>query len=214
MAGGGLLHSPPHLDARGDRDVFRKDFPILGAEQWGFIDTVFANLPADVEALAVMTPTPIASMDPNGQVQNLLGDRTDDVVAFSRGRTQPRSSEEKGEIPVAVANVHLSRLLGTQLNLGRYMISKIDEARDQWSHKFARPEQADLLRKAGAARLANAIPGTARGLIFLSGDIHVGCINFGVVQVVPTGTSAEIFPTLAHEGTAAVAGLDFAALVR
>lgn len=257
------------LDARGDRDVFRKDFPILGTEQWGFIDTVFANLPADVEALAVMTPTPIASMDPDGQVQNLLGDRTDDVVAFSRGRTQPKSSEEKGEIPVAVANVHLSRLLGTQLNLGQYMISKIDEARDQWSHKFARPEQADLLRKAGTARLANGIPGTARGLIFLSGDIHVGCIfdiscskpafeaasltasgisakedqavivgtfldedftvapgirstlrevtrdfNFGVVQVVPTGTGAEIVPTLAHEGTAAVAGLDFAALVR
>jgi hypothetical protein len=38
--------------------------------------------------------------------------------------------------------------------------------------------------------------------------------NFGVVQVVPTGTGAEIVPTLAHEGTAAVAGLDFAALVR
>lgn len=27
------------LDARGDRDVFRKDYPILGTEQWGFIDT-------------------------------------------------------------------------------------------------------------------------------------------------------------------------------
>lgn len=74
------------LDARGDRDVFRKDYPILGTEQWGFIDTVFTNLPADVEALAVMTPTPIASMDPNGQVQNLLGDRTDDVVAFNQDR--------------------------------------------------------------------------------------------------------------------------------
>jgi hypothetical protein len=217
----------------------------------------------------VMTPTPVASMDPNGQVQNLLGDRTDDVVAFSRGRLQPRSSAGFGETPVAVANVHFSRLLGRQLNLGQFMISKIDEARDQWSHKFARPEQADLLRKAGTARLANVIPGTARGLIFLSGDIHVGCIfdiscskpefeaasltasgisakedqavivgtfldedftvapgirstlrevtrdfNFGVVQVVPTGTGAEIVPTLAHEGTALVAGLDFAALVR
>ena len=265
------------LDARGDRDVFRKDFPILGTEQWGFIDTVFTNLPADVEALAVMTPTPIASMDPNGQVQNLLGDRTDDVVAFSRGRLQPRSSEGFGETPVAVANVHFSRLLGRQLNLGQFRISKIDEVRDQWSHKFARPEQADLLRKAGTARLANVIPGTARGLIFLSGDIHVGCIfdiscskpefkaasltasgisakedqavivgtfldedftvapgihftvapgihstlrevtrdfNFGVIQVVPTGTGAEIVPTLAYEGTALVAGLDFAALVR
>jgi hypothetical protein len=257
------------LDARGDRDVFRKDYPVLGAEQWGFIDKVFANLPADVEALAVMTPTPIASMDPDGQVQNLLGDRTDDVVAFSRGRPGPKSSEEKREIPVAIANVHLSRLFGTQLNLGRYMISHIDEARDQWSHKTARPEQAELLRKAGAARIANVIPGAARGLIFLSGDIHVGCIfdisctkpefkaasltasgisttegqsvivgtflderfsvasgikstlrevtrdfNFGVVEVVPTGTGAEIVPTLAHEGSAAVFGLNLAALVR
>jgi len=102
---------------------------------------VFANLPADVEALAVMTPTPVASMDPNGQVQNLLGDRTDDVVAFSRGRLQPRSSAGFGKTPAAVANVHFSRLLGRQLNLGQFMISKIDEARDQWSHKFARPEQ-------------------------------------------------------------------------
>jgi len=257
------------VDARGDRDVFRKDYPILGAEQWKFIDTVFAKLPEDVEALAVMTPTPIASMDPHGQTQNLLGDRTDDVVAFSKGRSPPKSSEEKGELPVTVANVHLSRLLGTQLNLGRFMLSKLDEARDQWSHKFARPEQADLLRKAGAARVVNVIPGAARGLIFLSGDIHVGCIfdiscakpefeaasltasgisanedqavivgtfldesfsvapgirstlrevtrdfNFGLVQVVPTGTGAEIIPTLAHEGSAAVVGLDLAALVR
>ena len=187
------------VDARGDRDVFRKDHPILGAEQWGFIDTVFANLPEDVEALAVMTPTPIASMDPHGQTQNLLGDRTDDVVAFSKGRSQPKSSVEKGELPVTVANVHLSRLLGTQLNLGRYMLSKIDEARDQWSHKFARPEQADLLRKAGAARVANAIPGAARGLIFLSGDIHVGCIfdiscskpEFEAASLTASGISAN-----------------------
>jgi hypothetical protein len=257
------------LDARGDRDVFRKDYPILGAEQWSFVDQVFASLGEDVEALAVVTPTPIASMDPDGQVQNLLGDRTDDVVAFSKGKSPPKSSEEKGEIPVAIANVHLSRLLGTQLNFGRYMLSKIDEARDQWSHKFARAEQAELLRKAGAARVANVIPGAARGLIFLSGDIHVGCIfdiscskpefeaasltasgisakedqaiivgtflddsftvapgirstlrevvndfNFGLVQVVPTGTGAEIVPTLAHEGASAVFGLDLAALVR
>ena len=257
------------LDQRGDRDVFRKDFPILGAEQWRFVDKVFANLSDDVEAIAVMTGTPIASLDPDGQVQNLLGDRTDDVVAFSKGKSPPKTSEEKGEIPVTVANVHLSRLLGTQLNLGRFMLSKVDEARDQWSHKFARAEQVELLRKAGAARVANAIPGAARGLIFLSGDIHVGCIfdiscskpefeaasltasgisakedqsiivgtfidesfsvapgirsslrevvndfNFGVVQVLPTGTGAEIVPTLAHEGASTVFGVDLAALVR
>jgi hypothetical protein len=261
------------LDQRGDRDVFRSSFPILGAKQWSFVDQVFAGLDADVEALAVMTPTPIASMDPNGQVQNLLGDRTDDIVAFRRGDEEgtlhPATSDAKSDVLPAIANVHVSRLLGRQLNLGSYMVSKVDEARDQWSHKFARPEQAALLRKAGAARLTNVIPGAARGLIFLSGDIHVGAIfditcskpkfeavsltssgisasegesvivgtyldesfsvapgissklrelvndfNFGVVQVIPTGTGAEIVTTLAHEGNATAFGIDLADLVR
>ena len=43
------------LDSRGERDVFREDYPILGARQWTFIDEVFARLPADVDALAVVT---------------------------------------------------------------------------------------------------------------------------------------------------------------
>ena len=52
------------LESRTERDVFRDELPILGAEQWQFIEKVFANLPPDVETLAVMTPTPIASIDP------------------------------------------------------------------------------------------------------------------------------------------------------
>ncbi len=55
------------LDSRGERDVFRKDYPILGQRQWTFIDDVFAHLPADVDALAVVTATPIASQDPDGR---------------------------------------------------------------------------------------------------------------------------------------------------
>ena len=124
-----------------------------------------------------------------------------------------------------------------------------------------------LLRRAGAARVATRA-GTARGLLFVSGDIHVGALqhllrrarlrgasltssgisaiedqavmsarsstrtlplppgstrrcgrssddfNFGVVQVVPTGTGAEIIPTLAHEGNADAFGVDLAVLVR
>jgi hypothetical protein len=119
-------------------------------------------------------------MDANGQVQKLLGDRTDDIVAFRRGDIdgvlRPHTSSDEADIPLAVANVHLSRLFGTPLNLGNYKVSNIDEARDQWSHKFARAEQATLLRLAGKARIANTSAGTARNLIFLSGDIHVGCI--------------------------------------
>ncbi|HRO59489.1 MAG TPA: hypothetical protein PK177_10060, partial [Burkholderiaceae bacterium] len=170
-------------------------------------------------------------------------------------------SGSNSEIPITIANVHLSRITGVPLNLGTFMLSKLDEARDQWSHKFSRGEQMMLLRKAGEARLANAAPGPGRGLIFLSGDIHVGCIfdisslkprfdavsltssgisaledtplvvgtfldekvplgggfastlrdvvrdfNFGVVQVVPTGTGAQITPAIAHEGNAWAAG--------
>ena len=70
----------------------------------------------------------------------------------------------------------MTRLSGTPVNLGAFKISNIDEARDQWSHKFSRPEQADLIRKAGQARLANRAGGAPRGLMFLSGDIHTGCI--------------------------------------
>lgn len=183
------------LDSRGERDVFRKDFPILGAEQWGFINQVFDTLPADVEALAVVTPTPIASMDPDGQVQRLLGDRTDDIVAFRRGDLdgvlRPHTSGDEKDIPLAVANVHLSRLFGTPLNLGNYKVSNIDEARDQWSHKYARAEQAALLRWAGKARVASTSAGPARRLLFLSGDIHVGCI-FDIEASDPDFTAASL----------------------
>lgn len=166
------------LDSRGERDVFRDELPILGPTQWQFIQHVFANLASDVEALAVVTPTPIASMDPEGPVMKLMGDRTDDIDAFKRGDDLPKSSGSLGQFGLAVLNEHLSPLTnllaGTQLNLGNFKISNIDEARDQWSHKFARPEQRALLRAAGNARLSNRVQGSPRGLVFISGDIHVG----------------------------------------
>jgi hypothetical protein len=261
------------LDSRGARDVFRPadQLPILGADQWRYIADVFATLDPEVEALAIVTPTPIASIDPDGQVMRLLGDRTDDVEKFKRGNPAgvlELKSGSNSEIPITVANAHLSRLTGTPLNLGTYMLSKLDEARDQWSHKFSRGEQMELLRQAGEARLVNAGPGPGRTLLFLSGDIHVGCLfditsskpkftavsmtssgmsaledtvmvigtfldekvplgrgvtstlrdvvrtfNFGVVQVVPTGTGAEITPALAHEGSSWSAGLNLKDLV-
>lgn len=170
------------LDSRGDRDVFRETLPILGDEQWQFIEAVLAGLAPDVEALAVVTATPIASIDPDGPTMKLMGDRTDDVEAFRRGDesgTLDLSSDTSaGQLALAVANVHLSPTVraftGSELNLGQFKLSGIDEARDQWSHKFARPEQVALLRAAGRARLTNRSPLPPRGLIFLAGDIHVG----------------------------------------
>jgi hypothetical protein len=168
------------LDSRGDRDVFRLTYPALGEEQWGFIADVFMRLPADVDALAVVTSTPIASVDPGGQVMKLFGERTDDVEAFKRGDEdgvfRPTSTtDDPGQILLTIASARASRAIGRQLNLGNFKVSNIDEARDQWSHRFVRPEQIDLLRKAGQARLVNRTAASPRGLVFLSGDIHVGC---------------------------------------
>jgi hypothetical protein len=260
------------LDSRGERDVFRKDYPILGQRQWTFIEDVFAHLPADADALAIVTATPIASQDPDGQTQHLLGDRTDDIEAFKRGDEKelfhPESTEDKVELVKAIVSERLSRALGGQFNVGNFKISNLDEARDQWSHHFARPEQRKLLQKAFAARYANRNAASGRGLVFLSGDIHIGCIfdiscavprgdavsltssgisqiedaqplvgvfvdeefslafgirstlrdvvntfNFGVVQVQPTGSGAEISAVLAHEGNSFALGLELKGIV-
>jgi len=260
------------LDSRGERDVFRKDLPILGSEQWHFISEVFDNLAEDVDALAVMTPTPIATLDPEGQTQKLMGERTDDVESFKKGDIEglfnPHSTEDFSDLVAAAVGSHLTRLTGKPVNLGSFKVSNIDEARDQWSHKFSRPEQAALLRAAGKARLSNRNAGSARELIFLSGDIHAGCIfditvskpsykaasltssgistvkqrvptvgslvdedfdvapgirstlrevvidfNFGVVQMIPSGSGAEIVASLAHEGNSFTVGVDISDLL-
>ncbi len=259
------------LDSRGERDVFRSQFPVLGETQWTYIDQVLGALPTDVDALVVMTPTPLTSMDPNGTSQKLLGGRTDDVEAFKRGDRKnaldPVSTEEKSQLALAFAGAHLSRLSGSPVNLGNFKISNVDEARDQWSNKFSRAEQRLLLDKVAAARLTNRLSEQPRALLLVSGDIHVGAIfdialshpeckitsltssgistvtvptplvgvtldedfavskgirstlrevvttfNYGVVQVVPTGTSADIFPALAHEGNSFAVGIDVADL--
>jgi hypothetical protein len=260
------------LDSRGERDVFRKDYPILGQRQWTFIDDVFAHLPTDVDALAVVTATPIASQDPDGQTQRLMGERTDDIEAFKRGDEKelfhPKSTKDFTDLLKAVASTKFSRFTGEQPNLGNFQISNLDEARDQWSHRASRREQQDLLKKAFAARYVNRNSASGRGLVFLSGDIHIGCIfdisslhppgkavsltssgisqiedaqplvgsfvdeefslafglrstlrdvvnrfNFGVVQVQPTGSGAEISAVLAHEGNAFALGLDLKDLI-
>jgi hypothetical protein len=191
------------LDSRGRRDAFRKEYPVLGTEQWQFIDQVFGNLADDVEALAVVTATPIASMAPDGQAQKLFGRRTDDVELFKRGDLEGllnfRGNKDLGDLGKAVVGTHLSRFTGTQVNLGSFKLGAIDEARDQWSHHTSRPEQEDLIRKAGAARFSNRTSGTPRGLIFLSGDIHVGGIyditvskpKFKAASLISSGISKD-----------------------
>jgi hypothetical protein len=260
------------LDSRGQRDVFRDELPILGEEQWEFVDQLFANLSADVDAIVVMTPTPIASMDPHGSSQKLVGGRTDDIEAFKKGDIDnvlhPKSTKEAGDLLQAVAGSYASRVVGRPVNLGNFKVANVDEARDQWSHKFARPEQQRLLSAAAHARSSNRPPAMPRALLFVSGDIHVGALfdiemsdpkcrfasitasgistfedpvptvgaivdeefkvatgihsklrdvvtefNFGVVQVVPTGAGAEIFPSIAHEENGLTVGIDLSKIL-
>ena len=183
------------LDSRGERDVFRAKYPILGTAQWTFIDQVLTRLPADVDALAVVTATPIASQDPDGQTQRLFGERTDDVEAFKRGDEEglfhPKSSESKVELLKVIASTKIASRIGFQPNLGDFKISALDEARDQWSHRFSRPEQKDLLKKSFAARFTNRTAASGRALLFLSGDIHVGCI-FDVSSRLPRGEAVSM----------------------
>lgn len=170
------------VESRGERDAYRQDMPILGARQWAFIEEVFANLPADVEALAIVTSTPIASQDPDGQSQRLLGTRTDDVDAFKTGDEQaafhPKATgtEDKAEIFKTLVNARIANQFGVQGNWGTFQQNNLDEARDQWSHRFARGEQQRLIKLAVAARTRGDNTAFERGLIFISGDIHIGCI--------------------------------------
>lgn len=188
------------LDSRGARDVFRKDKPILGSVQWTFVEQVLARVPADIDALAIVTATPLASQDPDGQTQRLMGGRTDDVQAFRRGDEQelfhPPSKDGKAEgIVKSIISAKVERLIGTNPNLGDFQINNIDEARDQWSHRFARPEQRALLAAAFKARLTNRPQGfKGRELLFLSGDIHIGC-SFEVSAARPVKAKATSLTT-------------------
>ena len=77
------------------------------------------------------------------------------------------------------------------MNFGAFKISGLDEARDQWSHRFARPEQKELVKKAFAARRMNRNAASTRALIFLSGDIHIGCI-FDLKSLLPPASAVSL----------------------
>ena len=195
------------IDSRGARDVFRTERPVLGADQWTFIEKTFASLGEHIDLLVVMTPTPVASMDAEGASQKLVGRRTDDVEAFKKGNIgwfeNTRSTKDAGDLLLAVAASHARRLTGGPVNLGSFQVSNIDEARDQWSHEFARPEQKMLLEKAARARFTNRSSGMPRELLFVSGDIHVGAIfdidlanpKCRVVSLTSSGISTVTVPT-------------------
>ena len=87
-------------------------YPILGAGS-GSSSTGVRGLPADADALAVVTSTPIASQDPDGQVQRSFGNRTDDIEAFKRRRRErtvpSRSTADYRRFILAAAGARVRR---------------------------------------------------------------------------------------------------------
>ena len=167
-------------DPRGDRDMWRDNQPVLGAEQWAFIDSVVDGLAPEVEQLVMVTASPIASMDPNGQSQRLIGRRTDDIDLFRRGDRDGLlnlpSDESLPALTQAILGSNLSAITGRPFNMGSFKLSKILDARDQWGHSLNRTEQLRLIRRVGEARVSNRIASNPRSVLFVSGDIHVGAL--------------------------------------
>jgi hypothetical protein len=173
------------LDSRGDRDVFRGEKPVLGAEQWTFLDELFQSIDPAVDALAVVTPAPIVCAAPDGQWQSLVGARTDDVDVYREGNLerleQVRVENVDDDPRDLVANLaaayvgdEIRSRFGMDANLGSFKVADIDDARDQWCHAFSRPEQEALIRAAVRARLSNRREPNARALLFVGGDLHAG----------------------------------------
>ena len=144
------------LDSRGERDVFRKDYPILGQRQWTFIDDVFAA-PAGRCRRA---------RGRDGHADRLAGPGRRDAAPDGRAHRRCRGVQARrreGALPPERTTKDVGAREGDrqregrpphrrQPNLGDFQISNLDEARDQWSHRFparaAGPAEESLSRRA------------------------------------------------------------------
>ena len=165
------------LDGRGARDVFREKDPILGSAQWQFIKDFIDKLPSDIDALAVVTPAPIVSMDPEGLSQRSLGGRMDDVELYRQGRAKEllqlhRGLDDSGWAQAKAVMSEYIPILPREIS--DFKIEDLDDIRDQWAHKWSRPEQARLIREVDRSTRVNRLPSQPRSVMFLGGDIHVG----------------------------------------
>jgi hypothetical protein len=167
------------LDDRGDRDLFRESNRALGDTQWQFIDNEFLpNLPSDVDAVVFGTQGPIVGTSPTGELVRLLGNREDDVKLFERGDAKgllalQEHSNTKSEYAYAAVDRLVFKGL---LPNNEVRISDFDDLRDQWAHPRCRPEQEQLIRRAGTARTVNRPFGQPRAVMFVGGDVHSGAL--------------------------------------
>lgn len=168
-------------DSRGERDFARPDCPILGPEQWEFIDGLLAEIDPGIDAIAVVTAVPIVDLDPDGKVHRFFEDRTDDIDLLMEGDAQGIDDLlYRRDNPVAgfaslIAGVTVDRNFRVAKALG-FRVTDLDDMRDKWSYVSNRGEQLRLLTAFARACTQGREPGRPRSLVFLGGDIHVGAI--------------------------------------
>jgi PhoD-like phosphatase len=199
------------LDSRGARDVFRENTPILGNEQWQVVENYVAQLPASIDALAVVTTVPIVASGPDALMQQMLGDRDDDVILFERGDYKGIVDLQGADAgPYAALLTPLTAVFSAPSPASRSGIANagkviglreadIDDVRDQWSNHLSLPEQERLIRLAITARDVNRLPSAPRTVFFLGGDLHAGC-RFQI------SASDVVVPTLISSGISKEAG--------
>ena len=180
------------LDSRGDRDVFRTSSRSLGPEQWA-AHRARLRQHASRRRSACRRDADADRLDRPGRpgdeaVRRPYRRRRGVQAGRSRsGSFSLRRGSHFENFPLAAVDARgRPGADGTPVNLGRFMLSNIDEARDQWSHKFSRSRARGAPdRKAGrgAARQPQCAAPRA-SLLFLSGDIHMGCI-FDLTSLVP-----------------------------
>ena len=159
-------------DARGERDLWRLQKPVFGESQWEFITNLVENIPSYIDAVAIITSVPIASMSPGNIGQRTVGKLEPDVRKFKRGDEKGIKLllKQGGAIPeLGKLEKIYSKVLGKTRK-------KIDDVRDQWAHPTSRLEQEKLIRLAGEIKTKNRLNGNPREIIFLGGEVHVGCI--------------------------------------
>jgi hypothetical protein len=172
------------LDGRGQRDLWRASNPVLGDEQWKFIGEMLDKLPADMDALAVVTPCPIASVSPTGLLQSTYGHREDDIEWFETGNAKAfddlfyNQDSGFGQKVLAGFDGLITRLTHGVVTpeSTKFKLDQIGGARDQWSHPFCRPEQERLIRAVGNAASSNRPSTEPRRVVFIGGDIHAGAL--------------------------------------
>lgn len=186
------------IDSRGNRDLWRKEKPILGFKQWVFIKNILSKdfLDRKIETIVIVTPGPVVTMAHDSIGQKLLGSFDEDEKMFIRGdekgieslATQKKLIEEPSrQYFRASGGSGLTRLAkaikkaikesnSNSRKMINLMVGQVDDIRDQWSHKISRGEQRELIQIAGEAAIKNKTKRSSRKILFLGGDIHLGAI--------------------------------------